>query len=128
MNVPHLVSGCIMNGFNVMERIDIWVLEFSDLNEIHMLYMKRLFKYLLKFIQVPHSYRYDLCICNHTRKIHGELYLGLRTFLAYEKEKPYLAYGCYADDNLRCYCSCIQFKMDNLKTLEARYDRQLIKW
>jgi len=71
------------------------------------------------------SSHFDVCTCNHPRKIHGELFL----VLTYDKISKDSAseYGCFADDNLRHLCSCLKFEMDNLKTLEVQYTRRS-KW
>lgn len=83
--------------------------------------MNRFFNFLFK----PKFHK-DICICGHKRNIHGELFLRqVYNDINLDSSR----YGCFYSlrDGIRQFCSCEKFKMDNLKTLESRYDRS-IKW
>lgn len=67
---------------------------------------------------------FEVCVCNHPRKIHGEVYLR-RTWDSIVGSDS--KYGCFSKDNLKHFCSCLKFRMDNLKTLETQYTRRS-KW
>jgi hypothetical protein len=84
----------------------------------------RFISFLKNLFTEPHHHK-DICNCGHYRKIHGELYL-ISLVTSPEEMRDGAKLGCYKQPMGKySFCQCLKFQMDNLGTLENRYDRSL---